>query len=178
MKTIEGSRFTLRPFTAKDAASLARYANNRKIWANVRDAFPHPYTLKHAIDFIDFLQHNDQEKVFAIEMEGEAVGSVGLKAKTDVYRLNRELGFWLGEPFWGQGIMSEAVGLVVDYAFLKTDAIRLTAEVYDHNQGSMHVLEKNDFRREAVLRQAVIKDKKVEDLHIFALLKTEWKAQI
>lgn len=175
METISGSTFLLRPVRPSDAEALASYADNRKIWENVKDAFPHPYTVGHARDFIEYLQRHEEEIVFAIDVEGEMAGSIGLKHKTDVYRINRELGFWLGEPFWGRGIVSEAVNLVVDYGFRQTEALRIYAEVYAHNRGSMRVLERNGFRREAVLRQAVIKDEKIEDLHIFALLKSEWE---
>ncbi len=170
---LRGSTFQLRPFRPDDVPALARYADNRKIWANVRDHFPHPYTEEHARAYIEKLQEMP-ELVFAIEHEGEAVGSIGLKTMGDpIYRFTRELGFWLGEPFWGHGIMSEAVGLIARLAFEDLGLRRLHAEVFTHNPASMHLLLKNGFRREGLLRQAAIKDGKMVDMHLFGRLRED-----
>lgn len=162
-----GLPYTLRRFRLEDAPSLARFANNRKVWLNVRDAFPHPYTEENARDFIGFVLSSSTERIFAIEVAAEAVGSIGLKPQTDVYRLSLELGFWLGEPFWGRGIMTRAVGEVVDYAFQLPDINRVYAQVFEHNPASMRVLEKNGFQLEGILRKAVIKDGKLRDVHLY-----------
>jgi len=170
---LQGSTFRLRPFRADDVTALARYANNRKIWANVRDHFPHPYTEAHAEDFITKLEA-DPLPVFAIDYEGEAAGSIGLKPLGDpIYRSSRELGFWLGEPFWGHGIMTEAVGLLTGFAFKDLGLNRLHAEVFAHNPASMHLLLKNSFQREGILRRAAIKDGKVVDMHLFGRLRDD-----
>lgn len=168
---MSSSSFILRPFRLEDAPSLARHANNRKVWANVRDAFPHPYTEQNARDFISFITSSSQELIFAIEVDGEAVGSIGLKPQDDVYRLSLELGFWLGEPFWGRGIMSRAVGKAVEFAFGLPDINRIFAQVYEHNPASMQVLERNGFEREGILRKAVIKDGVIRDVHLFGKTK-------
>ena len=172
LKSIPCSTFSLRPFRQGDAASLARYANNRKIWANVRDHFPHPYTEAHAERYLRQLAGHPEETVFAIDQNGQVIGSAGLKNMGDpVYRLSREIGFWLGEPFWGKGIMTETIGRIVEFGFRELGLIRIQAEVFDHNPASMHILSKNGFQKEGILRQAVIKDGKIEDLHIFGRLK-------
>lgn len=187
MVEIRTEQFALRPFRMEDAPSLTRHVNNRKIWMNVRDALPHPYKEHHARSFIR--QNLDNQRatgrsgktgrnfIFAIELDGDLAGAIGLHHKEDVYRLNYELGFWLGEPFWGRGIMTTAVGCITDFAFNETEAHRLYAEVFDHNQASMRVLTKNNFRREAVLREAIIKDGQIEDLHVFARLRSEWDSK-
>ncbi len=169
---MERPNFSLRPFHPGDIPALARYANNRRIWLNVRDLFPHPYTEENARWFIeDYLPNSTDEEVFAIATEDEAIGAIGIKFKTDVYRFNAEIGFWLGEPFWGKGIATQAVGRIVDYIYRHYPSIvRIYAEVFDHNPASARVLLKNDFKQEATLSRAIIKDGQIEDLHIFSRL--------
>jgi ribosomal-protein-alanine N-acetyltransferase len=176
MIEIRTEQFTLRPFGMEDVPSLTEHINNRKIWRNVRDVLPHPYDEDHARNFIKQCLDNKQDYIFAIDLNGGVAGAIGLHHKEDVYRLNFELGFWLGEPFWGRGIMTAVIGKIVDFAFTNTEVHRLYAEVFDHNQASMRVLTKNNFRHEAVLREAIIKDEKIEDLHVFAWLRSEWEA--
>ena len=110
---------------------------------------------------------------FAIEVAGEAVGGVGIVPLTDVERLSAEVGYWLGEDYWGRGITSEAVALLVDYVFRETEIIRLFASVYEYNSASMKVLEKVGFTRQAILRDAAIKNGRVIDMYYYDLIKRE-----
>ena len=93
---------------------------------------------------------------------------------SDVHRYNCEIGYWLSELHWGTGIMSDAVGVMVEHAFTQTHWLRIFASIYDFNLSSMRVLEKNGFRKEAIHRKAVMKEGKLVDEHLFALLKEEW----
>src|SRR5437868_6168209 len=94
----------VRSWRASDAESLARNANNRKIWINLRDLFPHPYTLRDARAYLQMVLPRSPETGFAIDVDGEAIGGVGFVLKPDVERVSAEIGYWLGEPFWGRGI--------------------------------------------------------------------------
>lgn len=161
----------IRPWRPGDEPSLEKHANNRNVWINVRDHFPHPYTREDAIRWIHHASMNLSETVFAISVDGNAVGSIGLVAKDDVYRKSMELGYWIGEEFWGRGIVSEAVGFISQYAFRHFDIVRLYADVFDWNKASARVLEKNEFQFEARLKKAVIKDGMITDVLMYAKFK-------
>src|SRR5580700_12205309 len=107
----------IRSWSSADATALLRYANNRKIWLNLRDAFPHPYTETSATAFLEMVGRQSPTTFFAIATQEEAIGGIGLSLNQDVYRLTAEMGYWLGEPFWGKGLMTEAVIKFTEYAF-------------------------------------------------------------
>ncbi len=166
-------KFTLRPVVLSDAASIALYANNSKISQNVRDAFPHPYRLEHAVKFIEMtiVEETNLQTHFTIDINGAAVGMIGLHSKTDVYRKNMEIGYWLGEPFWNQGILTDTVKLVMTYAFSHFEICRIYAGVFSSNPASMRVLEKAGFTCEAVLKNAVFKTYRLLDEYIYSITK-------
>ncbi len=161
-------RSLLREFRRGDEPSLVRHANNRNIWINVRDAFPSPYTPADAKAWIRLAAGDALDQVFAIDVDGFAVGAIGLKPGDDVHRLSAEIGYWLGEEFWNRGIVTEAVNAVTAHAFESLEMIRVHAEVFAWNTASMRVLEKAGFRREGVLVKSAIKDRKVVDQIVFA----------
>src|SRR5688500_13940703 len=99
----------LRPWRTGDEESLVRHANNRNVWRNLRDAFPHPYTLADARQYIERQVSESKSLGFAIEVHGEAAGGIALHPQQDVARRSAEIGYWLGETHWGRGIMTEAV---------------------------------------------------------------------
>lgn len=101
--------FTLRPWTMADLDSLIILANNKAIAANMMDIFPHPYTTEAGKAFIRLATGEEPVRLFAIDVDGKAVGGIGLHPQPDIYRKNIELGYWLGEPFWGKGIITEAI---------------------------------------------------------------------
>jgi len=105
-------RSVVRSWRPADAESLARYANNRKIWINLRDAFPHPYTIHDAREFIRAIRSRTPETTFAIAVGDEPIGSIGFVLHRDVERVSAEIGYWIGEPFWGRGIATEALTAV------------------------------------------------------------------
>lgn len=159
---------TIRNWRAGDAAQLALYANNHNVWRMLRDAFPHPYTLNDARSFIRFANFGSPVTHFALEVEGAAAGSIGLVLKTDVYRKTAELGYWLGEPFWGRGIATEAVSALTEYAFSTYDLVRIFAGVFEGNAASMRVLEKAGYTQEARLRKNAFKEGRIIDELIYA----------
>lgn len=158
----------IRNWHSADAGYLARYANNRNVWRNLRDAFPHPYTLSDAREFIRFASFGHPPTHFAIEIDGVAAGSIGLVLRSDVYRRTAEIGYWLGEPFWGQGIATRAVTGLTEYAFANLDLVRVYAGVFEWNEASKRVLEKSGFIQEARLRKGAFKDGQIIDELIYA----------
>src|SRR5688500_9020119 len=112
-------RVKLRAWQRSDLNNLVTYANNPAIARNLMDRFPHPYTEADGIAFLAFAQSSRAEQIFAIDVDGQAVGGISIEPQTDIHRKNAELGYWLVEPFWGQGIVSEAIWQVVDFAFTK-----------------------------------------------------------
>ena len=173
LEVLEGSGFILRPWVTEDVDNLHRNANNPKIARNLRDGFPHPYTLADAKSWIEMIQANKKDLVYAIDVNGEACGGIGLHAMQDVYRFNAEIGFWLAEKHWGKGIVTEAVDLLVKHCFQNFQWVRIFAGVFSTNKASMHVFEKNGFTREAIHRKAVKKEGVFLDEIIYAKLKAK-----
>ena len=159
----------LRPLRPEDAPTLSALANNKKIWDRVRDYFPYPYTESDAREFIFSALESDPPLSLAMESQGQFCGVVGLMPQTDVNRKTAEIGYWIGEPFWNQGLATEAVKQMCEYGFGLGFA-RLQAGVFDFNQASMRVLEKNGFVREGIFRQAVYKNGRFWDEHWFGKL--------
>jgi ribosomal-protein-alanine N-acetyltransferase len=135
-------RCTIRPWRLDDAESLARHANNRKVWLAVRDLFPHPYTIKDAHEFLEAAVNSVLRTLFCIEVSGAVVGEIGIRPGIDVHRHTAELGYWLSEEFWGRGIMTEAVGAFTDFCFQNFSLRRIYAEPFANNRASARVLEK------------------------------------
>ena len=163
----------LRSLTDDDATALAQLANNKKIYDNVRDALPHPYTLDDAIFFINLTKQENPQVSFAIEYEGVFCGMIGLIPQKDVYRLTAEIGYWLGEPFWGKGIITKAAAMVTDYGFNELGLIRIHTGIFEHNTASMKVLEKNGYKKECVFEKSVIKNGEILNEHRYAKLKDQ-----
>ncbi|NMB78831.1 MAG: GNAT family N-acetyltransferase, partial [Methanomicrobiales archaeon] len=103
----------LRPWHPADARALARYADNPRVAAGLRDLFPSPYTLADAERFISMAITTEENLMLAIEADGEACGGIGIHPLSDVYQGTAEIGYWLAEPFWGRGIITAAVGALV-----------------------------------------------------------------
>ena len=107
--SISTSYGSIRHWQDGDIDALVKYANNRNISANLRDAFPHPYTCEHARSFLDLVKGQNPVTYYAIATHKEAIGSIGITLNEDVHRLTAETGYWLAQPYWGEGIMTETV---------------------------------------------------------------------
>ena len=156
-----------------DAIAVQCYANNRKIWLNLRDLFPHPYGLEDANRFLHYVTNDKPTTTFAIALPTEAIGCIGLQLGRDVHCQTAELGYWLGEPFWGRGIMSEAVAEFTRYAFVTFTLNRIYAEPFANNSASARVLEKAGFVCEGRLRASVLKDGQRLDSFLYARVRDE-----
>ena len=161
---------TIRPWEWSDAKRLATLINNKNIWDNVRDILPHPYTLT---DAESFLQHSISAKTptnFAVLLNGELVGGIGFIPKEDVYKLNAEIGYWIAQDYWGRGIATAAIGAMINtIRELSPQTIRVYAEIFAHNIGSMRALEKNGFVLESVRKKNVVKNGIIMDDHVYVL---------
>jgi RimJ/RimL family protein N-acetyltransferase len=161
----------LRPFRGQDAAVLARHANNRNVAMYLRDRFPHPYSTADALRFFDYAANTGDECVACIEVEGEAAGAIGVQFRTDIERCSAELGYWLGEAFWGRGIITTAIRSFTDWAMPRFELTRVYAEVFADNQASGRVLGKCGFVRVGVLRKAAIKSGVHHDYVLYDLVR-------
>jgi RimJ/RimL family protein N-acetyltransferase len=161
----------IRSWDPGDVDSLTAHANNPKIWKNVRDAFPRPYTREDAAGWIHRATSQVPETHFAIAVGGEAAGAIGFILKDDVYRRSAEIGYWLGEDYWGRGIVAEALRALTDYAFASHDLCRIYAGVFEWNTASMRVLEKAGYAFEARLRKAVTKENLTVDEVLYTIIR-------
>jgi ribosomal-protein-alanine N-acetyltransferase len=153
----------LRPWEERDAPSLALHADNPRIARSMRDLFPSPYTLDDANRFIAMATGRRSGLMLAIEVDGDAAGGIGINPLEDVYRGTAEIGYWLAEPFWGKGIVTDAIRAIVPVAFEESGIVRLQAGIFSNNPASMRVLEKCGFTLEAVHRHAITKNGVVLD---------------
>ena len=158
----------IRWWSRADVAALVKYANNRKIWLNMRDAFPNPYTETSAVEFLEMVGRQSPTTFFAIATQEEAIGDIGISLNQDVHRLTAEMGYWLGEPYWGKGLMTEVVAKFTEYAFEFFQLVRIYAEPYASNLNSCRVLEKAGYVLEGRLRSSVIKDGHILDQLLYA----------
>jgi RimJ/RimL family protein N-acetyltransferase len=158
----------VRPWRLDDAESLAKHANNRKVWLGLRDLFPHPYTTDDANKFLQNTTTAQPTTNFCIEVNDAAVGGIGIHPGRDVHRHTAELGYWLAEELWGRGIMTEAVAAFTDFCFQNFRLRRVYAEPFANNRASARVLEKAGFVFEGCLKNNVIKDGKLLDSLLYA----------
>jgi ribosomal-protein-alanine N-acetyltransferase len=159
---------TIRTWRLADTRSLVAHANNRRVWANLRDRFPHPYTQRDAEAWIRHCLRTVPATDFAIEVNGEAAGGIGIVPQQDVERISAELGYWLGEAHWGRGIMSAAVSAFAPWALEHYGLERLYASVFEFNRPSARVLERSGFACEARMKRAALKEGRVIDQLLYA----------
>jgi RimJ/RimL family protein N-acetyltransferase len=168
---IELGDITLRNWQEKDIKSLSQNANNKKIWDNLRDEFPFPYTVLAAKQWISLANADNPLTNFAIIYKGSAIGGVGINIQADVYRKNAEIGYWLGEKYWNKGISTKALKAMIQYTFRNFEVIRIFAHVFESNIASIRVLHKCGFSEEACLKKSIIKNNKIQDCYIYSILK-------
>ncbi len=167
-----GNGYSLRSFLYGDAPSLARSGNNYNIARNLRDSFPHPYSIEHARAWIQHVKEHESKTRFVIAYENEAIGEIGFVVQLDVHRYTAEIGYWLSENHWGKGIMGKAISWVSEYAFNDLGMVRLFADVVEHNTGSCKVLEKCGFQLEGVFRNHIYKDDEFFNQYVYALIRS------
>ena len=164
-------QITLRPWHLNDLENLVALANNKNIAQYMADVFPHPYTTEKGKTFIDFATSNPNSKIFAIIINEKPVGSIGLHIQTDILKKNAEIGYWLGEEYWGKGIIKHAINQMVDYGFKNLDIVRIFARIYGTNIPSQKVIEKANFVLEGKFEKTIYKNNEFLDELIYAIRK-------
>jgi RimJ/RimL family protein N-acetyltransferase len=168
---LELTRCTVRPWASTDAESLQRHANNRNVSMHLRDRFPFPYELEHATAFVAWVGEQPAPSAWAIDVNGEAVGGIGLQMHADVERVSAEIGYWLSESLWGRGIATEALVAVTKEAFNQYQLTRIYAVTFADHEASVRVLEKAGYVREGRMKHSAIKDGKIRDQLMYAAYK-------
>lgn len=160
---------TLRPWKTEDLESLVLFANNYEIAKYMTDKFPFPYSSENGKNFIDFATKDFPFHILAIDINKQAVGGIGIHPQTDIHSKNAELGYWLAEPFWGQGIITKAVQQMVNYGFKNFDINRIFAKPFGSNIASQRVLEKAGFLLEARFEKTLFKNGEFIDELVYAV---------
>ena len=168
-------QFVLRPLEESDTLALAKTLNNENVVKNLREGLPFPYTTAHAKTFIaDCKRKGDfNQLVRAISVKGELVGCISVARRDTTSRRAAEIGYYINENYWGQGIATGAVKQMCEIAFKSFDIVRIYAELYTHNAASRRVLEKAGFKHEGTLRKSFYKDGEIYDSWLYALLRGE-----
>lgn len=163
----------IRKWRMTDAADLASALSNKKVQDNLRDGLPYPYTEKDGQEYISAMLSADPNDTFAfaVTLNDKAVGSIGVFRQSNIHRLTAEIGYYISEEYWGRGITTEAVKQTCEYVFANSDIIRIFAEPFSHNAASCRVLEKAGFRSEGILRQNAVKNDKIVDMKMYALIR-------
>lgn len=165
------AQFSLRPLVIDDAESLAQQLNSKKLWDNLRDRIPYPYTVADARGFIEFQANDSSLTCYAIEAHGKVVGTVGMERRGDVERFSAEVGYYIGEPYWGRGIMTAALNAAMEHYFASTDVVRLFATPFAFNQASAKVLTNVGFTFKCTLAKAAYKNGAFVDMLYYEKLK-------
>ena len=170
---MELAKCEIRSWRPEDATSIAEHANNRNIWLNVRDRFPHPYTLEDAEVYLKSVVGQEPEIQFAIAVNDRAVGGIGLVLQEDIERISAEIGYWLSERLWNRGILTEALRAVTERLFAQMPLHRIFALPMAGNGASARVLEKAGYTLEGRLRECAVKDGKIVSMLLYSILETE-----
>lgn len=170
---IDLGEYKIRSYHKNDIEALIKYANNRNVARNLRDSFPFPYTKKDAKEWLRSACNQSREMNFAIARQEELIGGIGLMTQPDVYRYSAEIGYWLAEPFWGNGITTLAVKEMTKFAFDNFYFNRLFAAVFQGNIASARVLEKAGYKFEGEMRHSVFKEGLFKNQMMYSILKEE-----
>jgi RimJ/RimL family protein N-acetyltransferase len=174
---LTGEKCVVRAWRTSDVPDLLLHANDIEVARQLRDRFPHPYTRAHADAFLRHVLSNatsDAPSNLAIIVDGRAAGDIGFVRGTDVERFSAEIGYWLGQQYWGRGIVTEALTLVTEYAFQKQNLLRLFALPFANNAGSIRVLEKAGYEREGLLRRSSVKFGEPRDQLLYSRINDSW----
>jgi RimJ/RimL family protein N-acetyltransferase len=163
--------FILRPWRIEDVDSLIKYGSNPNITRFMSDGFSNLFTPERAKAFIEFANTGNNKLYRTIDIDGEASGGIGVMLQPDIYCKNAELGYWLAEPYWGQGIITKAVKLIVEESFQTLSINRVFAVPYSNNIASHRVLEKAGFKLEARHQKKVIKNGEFFDELVYVILR-------
>jgi RimJ/RimL family protein N-acetyltransferase len=167
---MNNTEIKIRRLELSDQLQLTKLADNSDISNNLRDSFPNPYKEKDAQSFIYMTLQQNPVTSFGVEYNENLCGVISLILQTDIYRKSAEIGYWIGEPYWGKGIATQAVSQIVKYGFETLNLIRIYAGIIEYNTASMRVLEKSGFKKEGISLKAISKKDKIWDEHRYYIL--------
>ena len=170
MEQVIGDGVSIRNFLYGDAGGLAKYGDNPNIAMNQRECFPNPYTVEHARKWIAHVREHQATTRFVIATKKEAIGEIGVSIQPDVHRYSAEIGFWIGESYWGRGLMTKAISWMTEYCFTTLKIKRLFADVIEYNVASQRVLDKCGFTHESTARQHICKQDTFYDQLVYVLI--------
>lgn len=164
----------IREWKLSDAEDLALTLSNKKVQDNLRDGLPYPYTKQNGVEYIQAMLSADKTETFAfaITIDDKVIGSISVFRQENIHRRTGELGYYIAENYWGKGIMTEAIKQICEYVFKNSDIIRIYAEPFAYNTGSCRVLEKVGFQFEGTLKCNAVKNDKIIDMKMYALVKS------
>lgn len=164
---------SIREWRIDDKAALAVNLNNPKVQNNLRDGLPYPYTEQDAQQFIQAMLSSDKNDTFAfaITLDEKVIGSIGVFRQDNIHSRTAEMGYYIGESYWGNGYATSAIRQVCQYVFEHSDIIRIFAEPFSHNTASCRALEKAGFKYEGTLKSNVVKCGNVIDMKMYALIR-------
>ncbi|WP_024834417.1 GNAT family N-acetyltransferase [Ruminiclostridium josui] len=165
--------FKLRKWTLDDIDDFFINVNDKEITDNLSDLYPFPYNYQNASNSVSLFANADESQMLvrAIDINGKAVGSIGVTINSGVYRKSGDIGYWIGKEYWSKGIMTKAVKQICETAFNTYDIIRISAEVLSHNTGSIKVLEKAGFKQEGLKKKNFYKNGILYDSYMYALIR-------
>lgn len=163
----------IRPWVAADAPDLAFAISNPNVLNNLRDGLPYPYTPRDALAYINSLTDTgiSEHYAWAIQANGKAIGNIGVTRQPNIHHLTAEMGYYIAQPYWGQGYATNAIKEVCRRVFESTDIVRIYAEPFAHNLGSCRALEKAGFSLEGVLKSNAFKNGQMLDMKLYALIR-------
>lgn len=164
---------SIRKWKLTDAKTLANLLNNKNIQNNLRDGLPYPYTQKDAEYYISDMLSADPDKTFAfaITVDDMAIGSIGVFRRDNIHFRTAEMGYYIGEAYWGRGYGASAIKQTSQYIFEHTNIIRIFAEPFADNAASCRALEKAGFQNEGLMRSNAVKNGRVLDMKLYSLIK-------
>jgi RimJ/RimL family protein N-acetyltransferase len=175
LPVLQGERCLLRALEPGDAPALVQHADDPAVARNMFDAFPQPYDLAAATAWATHEANSGAfGRVWAIVIDGGLIGCIGVRQDVGWLRCNAEIGYWIGQAHWRQGIASDALRQVTDWAFAAMPELtRLHADIFASNEGSQAVARHCGYVREAIMPQSAIKDGQVIDRVVWVAYRTQ-----
>ena len=173
--------YFLSPMQLTDKEAHVEWLNEVEFHQNM-DNIASPFTDNDAEEWLKGLESkflNQKPSVLAIRrsIDNKLIGSIGIYHSEPSSTQVAEIGYWLAKPYWGQGIISQAIQVFIKYSFEELNVLRIFAKVFDKNISSWRVLEKAGFKLEGIQRQHVYREGVFLDDRLYGLLKSDWLAR-
>lgn len=171
-KTITTQRLLLRLFQTSDASEVTKLCDNYNIYKNTL-YLPYPYSIEDALSWIEnhldnFNNNRSYEFAITDKNTGNLYGAISLSNNQKFN--NGEIGYWIGEEFWGNGYATEAGEAILEFAFSEKQYHKVYARHFKSNSASGRVIQKIGMSQEGVLREHVMKENQYKDLVYYGVI--------